>query len=358
MNIATTDEAYQDYSTLLDLLTEKKIMLTAQDYTMVKNFEKDVSCFSASSVYVGAGSCDSGGVYTSGENELPCAAIPLLSQFCTFRSPSTRVSSFLRNGAGDACMAFTMPFIKDFKNSYYRSAHNVRIKFIDFAEVYETMVAWVAEIYTKARASNFYDYSTVAQIPIAAFIGGLRQTILQYFFASQAATQFLTWDNTGQFFEPFRMGCNCAPKVGQGMLMPMALVEQIRYLRSTIFEKKTELRHNDKNAIIYLPCWGINRASNSWTNPQWQNQSVPTFVFADDGFQSTINWCDGQNSNGTVFNLNSSYFLGAITTHNQRIASGTTVAGLIGYLEGSPPCSTLPFTRLYNLTDSSNMGFE
>lgn len=90
MSVASLDDAINDFNDLLTKIVDNKALLTATDYSIVKNYDNDVSAFSPSSPYLGAGSCSGAGVYTSAENELPCSSIPILAQFCTFKTPDRK----------------------------------------------------------------------------------------------------------------------------------------------------------------------------------------------------------------------------------------------------------------------------
>jgi len=345
----TISNSVQAYIDLLAFVTQKKNLLNIADVASVKTSNTDVSTFAASSVYVGAGSTTAGGLYSSAELELPGTSIPVLSQFCMFPQP-TRVSAFLKNSSGDACMAGSLAFNKPIYMNHYKTVHPVRIKTLDFAEIFSIVSVWMAQAIQQvlvmgAEASNF------PQIAMGAFIGALRQTLLNYFLTAQAGTQFLTYDPNGVLFEPFRMGANCVPKIGPGLMLPLPLIEQLRYLAPVVYENFNETNHNSKNAIIYLPCWGLSTMSTAFINQQYLVGPVPTNLFSTaDGYEA-INWIDGTMGNN-VYNLNSQYFMGAITTWNGMVTRVAPTGGYVGILNGSAPCSTLPLTRIYNLTEA------
>jgi hypothetical protein len=351
MNISNIEEALSAYTDIVALLADERPHTQMKDYDSVQVFKYDVSCFAAESPYIGSGNSTGSSMYSSVELEVPGVALPMMGHWTEFASPSPRVANFFRNGSGDTTALFAMPLVKDFKFDHLKTVHPVRYKFLYFEEVYTMVTWWLAESYSKAshKGANLLGIPPIA---LGAVIGALRQTLLEYFLSSQACAQFMTYDVPSNKFEPFRVSPNCVPKVGQGMLLPMPLIEMLRCLRLKEFEKTAELKHNEKNVVIYCPVWGINKTNTAWDIPTWfdaEQQQHSLFQDADNVSQN-MNWIDGT-MNGGVYNLNSKYFQAAITAWNQNVTQISDVCGLTGFLDGTPSCCLLGLTRFYNETE-------
>lgn len=351
MTVASLDLAIKDFSDLNQLLIKDNKLLQVVNYKDVNTYNNDVSAFSRASPYFGSGSCTSGSAYNSTENELPASSMPTLGTFVNFVSPSNRVSRRLLNGSGDAVSAFGYPFLPGWRMKDYRTVHTPIFKFLDFSELYVVVVNWMAHALTQAfSAGDLEVIKNWAPLPMGAFIGGLRQSLLQMFCASQCCGQLLTYDD-GSSFEPFHMQPNTAPKVNQTMLVPAPLAEQLRALLPILYNNQDRIGHSDKNVLTYVPVWGINPGSEAWQNPPVSKDADTSVLLFDntDGFANTISWLDGKAvGSSTYYNLNSSYFQGAINQWNLWCAWVSQWGGATSQMQGSAACNFLHMSRMIN----------
>ncbi len=360
MSVANIETAVQNFSELNQLLLNDGKLFQVVDYGNVNTYNNDVSAYSRASPYFGEGSCTSGSAYNSTENELPSSSMPTLGVFVNFVSPSNRVSRRLLNGSGDAVSAFSYPFIPGWKMGHYRTVHTPIFKFLDFSELYVVCVNWMAQALSQAYSdSNNTVESLWAPIPLGAFIGGLRQSLLQYFCNSQCIGQCLTYDD-GSRFEPFHVQPNTAPKINQTMLLPAPLVEQLRALIPVLYNNQDRIGSSSKNVLPYIPVWGINPSSTVWDNPAVRKSPTVNALLFDntDGFADTISWIDGKGSGGVYYNLNSSYFQGGIDQWNTWVSWVAQYCGATASISGTTKCNFLHMSRMINQNTVSLDGVE
>lgn len=344
------------YANCINLVSGSSDCLTLTAPDKANKYDRDISLFAQSASYWGGGAGPAGAPFVSVEAELPYKIGVVAGYFCQFGAvPTVRVSNFLKRGAGDVCAAFSYPFIRGYIKRYYRTINQTRFKFIDFSEIFFTMTNWLATAMTKSYdKGNTFD--AFLPIPLGAFIGALRMSVMRMFFDSQCIGQFQTYDTNGGF-EGFRLGTNCVPRTDKTLYAPTFLVENLRMLLPQLYENKTERYHNDRNCIVYIPVIGLPTAGQDfWNNIDFTRNGNLIPLFTDADGNSGINWIDGTKS-GNIINLSSAYFQAGILAWNALVSQFADTAGTTSEFDGSPSDkSLLTITRYFNDTGFGREG--
>jgi len=342
------------YSSVNTQVSDASLPFLENDATaeLRKTYLKDVSPFSACSPYMGsADTSSSTGPFYSTELEVPKKS-SILTGFCPYQDNAGRVPRVFSIAGGSACAPTGFPFIPQWSMKYFNTCYPVQYCFLDLDEVVQTLISWYIALVNKTRGSvnentvydAFYPFTCTPQ----QFRITVRQVVLQFFAASQSSSQFMTYTDNSNGFEPFRVSSNTYAKNAYSMKMPNLLVENLRMLLPRLLDISTKY-HNNKNALIQIPVWGIykgvedtppNAYAELYSDEGYVNQSL-----FDLGGKEDPNPIDGTFADGTVADLNSGLIKGIVDEWNLRIAQLQNCSVPLSYLSGSSDGNLLSYTR-------------
>jgi len=325
-----------------------------------KIYSKDVSAFASCLEYYGAGNSTTNGPAMSVENEVPFLSI-ILANIVSFVNDGTRVSRYLRFGSGDSTFSFGLGALASFNQDWYRTAYAPVFKFIDLAEVVETLKFWYQGLLTQAattwKADGPSEQATPAcsSFPFTArqFTLMVRQCVLSLFNDTQSLAQFLKPSVTPNGFEALRVGSNCYGKnISENMLIPSIVRENIANLFLSYIEVRNKY-YNPKNIQMVIPVWGwftsyieMNPQVETWDSLLGTWVQVPMFFSPDTDDPRVV---DCLNAGGDVIDVNNSNLIGDfIKTWNFGVDTLRGFSLAVSYMGGSSGSSKLlTLTRIY-----------
>jgi len=323
-------------------------------------WDSDASPFSQCSVYYGRGNTASAdGPSYSAELEVPKKST-ILTGMTSFSPANGRVARVFSLSSGGSACATGLAFLPKWAMELYNTAYPVQYCFLDLDEVVCWLQSWYLGLVLKAatddpnRVNALSPFSyTPQQFRIA-----VRQVICAFFANSQAAGQFLTYSSQPLGFEPFRQGSNCYGQNRQSMLMPELLVENLRMLLPAYVDVPTKF-HNDKNQLIFVPVWGIQKAvinsplnltGSLWTGSEAGYTETVLFNGLDPN-NLDPNPIDGFDSSGNCCDLNGKIITDLIAEWNLRVNDIKTASLPTTYLTGSARATLLTYTRFNQYVD-------
>jgi len=359
------DSALLEMLMLLSNTQKSQMFKVERDPKLGKIYAKDTSPYARSAPYHGSGSCTSGGPWSSAESEVPFKS-RILTTFCEYNPDQKRSSRVLKSSSGDSCFAFTCPILPQFEMRHYDTAFPPVFKFIDFDEIIVVVYSWYKECVTKYLANSQVDndnfYLQPFQCTYLAFYIAFRQQILRIFGNSQCCAQYLSNDvNTGSF-RPFKVGSNCYPKsTDDGMLLPLQLLENLRFLAPAACEQKDGKYISPRNVRHFVPVLG-RYDTNVMIEPTgyfWGDDNIQFMDMFQPDIGEDPNVIDGSLGNNYV-DLNGLKFREIIIDWNRRVSKLAAVCGAVGNIgdAGSNAISLLHITRYNGRTNSDLSKFS
>lgn len=354
----TLSEAISVLSNLFSQVANDSVphLIYKPDAEFTAAYKKDGSAFAAVSPYYGSGNePTSSGAFSSGELEVPFKSIVLMG--ATAYSPSDgRVARKFNLTSGDTTSALGLAFLPGMTSTVYNTKYPIQYCFLDLDEVVLWLQQWfvtmVQKTFTTTVGTNTDLNLAMAPFPQSGqqFRIAVRQAVLGFFGYSQSMTQFLTYSQNPNGFEPFRVSTNSYGRNRFQMRMPEVLVENLRMLLPKFFDVNTKFK-NEKNQLIVVPVWGIYKAVEdqpyNLSSLLWNDvlQTLVVQPLFSGAITNDPNPIDGTDTSGNCCDLNSNLIEALIQEWNDRVDLLCQTSVPTAYLGGNSDASLLLHTR-------------
>lgn len=170
-------------------------------------------------------------------------------------------------------------------------------KKMDFNEVFEVCALWLANVLTLASGNVLQEDGTtplICPLTVQDFRILLRQAILSMNMEAQSMTQDLTFFSLDEFFPFIVSSGTCAKQLGNTMVLPIPLVENLRASIRRTFRAKSADGKWDGQIVDFTPVWGMWASDIPLiTNYTYTNGSGTFPVFTTLVAEMPINLIDG-----------------------------------------------------------------